>query len=251
VASPYEVLGVDPDADERAIVEAYRRRVKEAHPDHGGSAAEFGRVKTAYEELMDPDRPAAPGDGAAAADGTAAEGATADGRPRGPGTRSPAGGRPGSAGGAGAAARPAGGPADRPLEDVEVAYLDYEELADRGWSLEDDDLFEKAAREAIDPGAFGRFVNDPDDSLLEAAEGCGFTWPYSCRGGACANCAVAVVEGDLEMPANHVLPDELYDRGIRLSCIGRPTTDELRVVYNVKQLPDLQELLLPNRPFRG
>jgi curved DNA-binding protein CbpA len=223
VASPHEVLGVEPDADERDVIEAYRRRAKEAHPDHGGTPEAFHRVKAAYEELMATDRP----------DGEASGDAPFDRRP----TRS----------------RPAGNgrePAP-PATDVTVEYLDYEALSDHGWSLADEDLFEKAAAAAMDPGEFGRFVDDGDGSLLEAAEGCGFTWPYSCRGGACANCAVAMVEGDLEMPANHVLPDELYDKGIRLSCIGRPTTDEVRVVYNVKHLPDLKELLLPNHPFRG
>jgi ferredoxin len=225
VASPQEVLGVDGDADKREVVEAYRRRVKEAHPDHGGTMDSFREVKAAYEELVASDRD---GDGPTA---TAASGPPSRAH-RAPDSRD----------------RPAD--AAPPPAEVEVEYLDYEALADRGWSLEADDLFERAAAEALDPGEFGRFVDDADGSLLEGAEGCGFDWPYSCRGGACANCAVAVLEGDLEMPANHVLPDELYDRGIRLSCIGRPTTDELRVVYNVRHLPDLEVLLLPERPFR-
>jgi ferredoxin len=224
VASPQEVLGVGDDADERELVEAYRRRVKEAHPDHGGTMDSFREVKAAYEELAASDR-----------DGDDPGATAASGPP--------------------SRARPGRGPRERPAAaappEVEVEYLDYEALADRGWSLSDEDLFERAAAEALDPGEFGRFVDDVDGSLLEGAEDCGFDWPYSCRGGACANCAVAVVEGDIEMPANHVLPDELYDRGIRLSCIGRPTTEELRVVYNVRHLPDLEELLLPERPFQS
>jgi len=120
-------------------------------------------------------------------------------------------------------------------------------VADRGWTIDDPDLFEKAAEEGLTEPDCGRLLNDCDTSLLEAAEESGFDWPYSCRGGACANCAVAVAEGELSMPVNHVLPEEFVDRGIRLSCVGEPVTEELKVVYNVKDLPDLEELLLPPR----
>jgi hypothetical protein len=51
------------------------------------------------------------------------------------------------------------------------------------------------------------------------------------------------------MPVSHVLPEELLDRGIRLSCVGAPVTDDLKVVYNVKHMTDVEELLLPPGPF--
>ncbi|MFC4990130.1 DnaJ domain-containing protein, partial [Saliphagus infecundisoli] len=38
--SPFDVLRIAPDADDAEIERAYRERVKEAHPDHGGSADE-------------------------------------------------------------------------------------------------------------------------------------------------------------------------------------------------------------------
>lgn len=45
-------LGVDPDASPTAVKRAYRRRVKEAHPDTDtGSREEFKRVNRAYERL--------------------------------------------------------------------------------------------------------------------------------------------------------------------------------------------------------
>lgn len=46
-----EVLGVDPDAEPRAIRRAYRERVMETHPDHGGDREAFERVRWAYEHL--------------------------------------------------------------------------------------------------------------------------------------------------------------------------------------------------------
>jgi len=216
--SPFEVLRIDPTADEEAVERAYRRRVLETHPDQGGSRRAFRRTQAAYEAIM-----AERGFPGAASAASADDGgdADADGDPvRAPETR--------------------------------VEYLNYEVLDDYGWSLDDDDLFEKASAEGLtSSGDCGRFLHDSHESLLQGAEDCGFTWPYSCRGGACANCAVAVTDGELRMPVDHILPQELVDRGIRLSCVGTPVTDELHVVYNVKHLPALDDLLLPARPFDG
>ncbi|WP_423999769.1 J domain-containing protein [Haloarcula salina] len=48
----YRTLGLDPDADQGAIKQAYREKVKEVHPDtDSGSEAEFKQVKAAYERL--------------------------------------------------------------------------------------------------------------------------------------------------------------------------------------------------------
>ena len=221
--SPFETLRVDPGADAEEIEQAYRRRVMEAHPDHGGSAAEFQAVRAAYEELLDGNREleagGAAGDGAVESDGTTGEGEEADEE------------------------------TEPEPPDPEVEYLNFDVLADHGWSLDDDDLFEKAAEAGLSPEDYGRFAVEGRETLLEAAEERGFAWPYACRGGACANCAVAVAEGEMSMPVDHILPSEMLDRGIRLSCVGAPITDEMRVVYNVKHLPDLDELRLPPRPF--
>lgn len=48
-----EVLGIDPDASVEAIRTAYRERVKETHPDHGGDEEAFKRVRWAYEYLKE------------------------------------------------------------------------------------------------------------------------------------------------------------------------------------------------------
>ncbi|MDZ7745118.1 MAG: J domain-containing protein [Halobacteriales archaeon] len=47
------VLGVGIDADEEAVTTAYRDRVKETHPDHGGDETAFKRVQWAYEYLCE------------------------------------------------------------------------------------------------------------------------------------------------------------------------------------------------------
>jgi DnaJ-domain-containing protein 1 len=45
----YDVLGLPSGADEAAVRRAYRRRVKEVHPDHGGDEREFQRLQAAYD----------------------------------------------------------------------------------------------------------------------------------------------------------------------------------------------------------
>lgn len=50
----YDALGLEPDADQQAVREAYRRRVKEVHPDRpGGDEEAFKEVTAAYERLTD------------------------------------------------------------------------------------------------------------------------------------------------------------------------------------------------------
>jgi ferredoxin len=223
--SPFDVLGLDRGADEDAIERAYRERVKEAHPDQGGSAAEFRRVRDAYEAITS-------GEEESAIEPTDAEERTHRARER---AKSPD------------ESTPDPEPED-PSERI-VEFLDYDVLADHGWEVGDPDLFEKAASAGLEPPDFGRVTVEGDESLLEAAEGDGYSWPFACRGGACANCAVAVAAGDLDQPVDHILPDEMVDRGFRLSCVGAPVTEDTRVVYNVKHLPGLEDLRLPPHPF--
>ncbi|MEF8914220.1 J domain-containing protein [Natronomonas sp.] len=45
----YAVLGLPAGADRDAVQRAYRERIKEVHPDHGGDKAEFERVRDAYD----------------------------------------------------------------------------------------------------------------------------------------------------------------------------------------------------------
>lgn len=53
---PYAVLGVSADADHDTLVGAYRRAVKRAHPDGGGSAEQFRSVQEAWAVVGDPTR---------------------------------------------------------------------------------------------------------------------------------------------------------------------------------------------------
>jgi ferredoxin len=226
-------LGLDADADEDAVVRAYRERVKEVHPDHGGSVAAFKRVRRAYEHVT-AGRDPATFEAAEAAAGGDRRGSTDERR------------------GSAEEEVPSDGDADDGTADElgpTVEYLDYAAVESRGWNITDDDLFAKAEAADLGVDTHGILVVEPRETLLEAAERYGFSWPYACRGGACANCAVAVVEGGLEMPVSTVLDDDLTDRGVRLSCIGEPVTDDLKIVFNIEHLPGLAELRLPAEQF--
>ncbi|PPF78854.1 heat-shock protein [Subtercola sp. Z020] len=49
--TPYEVLGVSPRSTDDEVRRAYRRLLRETHPDTGGSAAEFHAVQLAWEQV--------------------------------------------------------------------------------------------------------------------------------------------------------------------------------------------------------
>lgn len=51
--SPYEILGVSPDASRAELTDAYRNRIKDVHPDHGGDEETFRRVREAYTAVRD------------------------------------------------------------------------------------------------------------------------------------------------------------------------------------------------------
>ncbi|MFB6120308.1 MAG: ferredoxin Fer [Halobacteriaceae archaeon] len=225
--SPFDVLGVDPDADEAEIERAYRRRVKEAHPDHGGSTAAFREVRAAYEQLTNGEYEARERDSGPSRP-TADSDPDSDSDPDHESTN--------------ARATPV---------DATVEYLNFDVLDDHGWAVGDPDLFRKAAAADLDSVDYGEFTVPAGETVLDAAEATGQTWPFACRGGACANCAVVLTQGEMMMAVDHILPEEMLDRGIRLSCIGKPTTPELQLLYNVKHLPDLDDLRLPPGPFEA
>jgi hypothetical protein len=53
-ATPYEVLGVSASASTEELRKAYRRMLREAHPDTGGSEARFHAVQRAWERIGTP-----------------------------------------------------------------------------------------------------------------------------------------------------------------------------------------------------
>jgi len=52
VDNPYQVLGVEPTAEEAVIDATYRSLLKKHHPDQGGDEEQFKQVKNAYEQIQ-------------------------------------------------------------------------------------------------------------------------------------------------------------------------------------------------------
>jgi curved DNA-binding protein CbpA len=101
-ATPYEVLGVDADASTEELRRAYRRRLRESHPDVGGDPALFHEVQTAWEQVGTPahraryDRANRPGGGPAGGPGSNGQRPPEPASPRTPGGWSHAGGTSGT-----------------------------------------------------------------------------------------------------------------------------------------------------------
>lgn len=51
-ASCWDILGIEPGADASVIKAAWRKRMKTAHPDQGGTREEFEQVQRAYEQAI-------------------------------------------------------------------------------------------------------------------------------------------------------------------------------------------------------
>jgi 2Fe-2S type ferredoxin len=126
-----------------------------------------------------------------------------------------------------------------------VEYLNYEVVDDNGWDMYEDPVFEEAAEAGLDDEDYGELDVNESEYILEAAEAQGYDWPFSCRAGACANCAAIVIEGEINMDMQQILSDEeIEDKNVRLTCIGSPETDEVKIVYNAKHLDYLQNRVI-------
>jgi 2Fe-2S type ferredoxin len=111
--------------------------------------------------------------------------------------------------------------------------------------MDDDDLFDKAADAGLADEDYGSLEVNQGEYILEAAEAQGYDWPFSCRAGACANCAAILKTGGIDMDMQQILSDEeVDDKNVRLTCIGTPTEDEVQIVYNAKHLDYLQNRVI-------
>jgi 2Fe-2S type ferredoxin len=126
-----------------------------------------------------------------------------------------------------------------------VEYLNYEVINDHSWDMDDEALFEKAADADLGSEDYGSLEVNQSEYILEAAEAQGYDWPFSCRAGACANCAAIVKEGEIDMDMQQILSnEEVNEKDVRLTCIGSPATDSIRIVYNAKHLDYLQNRVI-------
>lgn len=194
------VLGISPsDVELSRIQSAYHDKVKETHPDTGGTQENFITVQQAYELLLE----SLEDDTTMSDESDSYSGA---------------------------------------VYPASVKYIDYLE---RPSDKTVEEVF--ADTSLYDDSVAGSFSVLNGQTVLEAAEKHELDWPYSCRGGACANCAVYIVSGNVSTPDYTILSDDLYQDSYRLSCIGKPLSKQIKLVYNVKHKDQLAELLLPER----
>ncbi|TNF22113.1 MAG: phenylacetate-CoA oxygenase/reductase subunit PaaK [Rhodobacteraceae bacterium] len=81
-------------------------------------------------------------------------------------------------------------------------------------------------------GAARSFTMDKDQSVLDAALENALDAPYACKAGVCSTCKCRVLEGEVEMLANHALEDYEVAQGYVLSCQSYPVTDRVVVDYD-------------------
>jgi len=114
-----------------------------------------------------------------------------------------------------------------------LEYLDHRTVIERGWDIEDPDLFEKAAMADLDESQYGVIEGDQDQTILQIAEAHDLKWPFQCRSGTCARCAGVLADGEAEMDMNLFLEEEeVEEMDYRLTCTCYPESETVRVVFN-------------------
>ena len=73
---------------------------------------------------------------------------------------------------------------------------------------------------------------DKNTTILDAALENALDAPFACKAGVCSTCKCKVIEGEVEMVANHALEDYEVERGYVLSCQSFPVTDRVIVDYD-------------------
>ncbi|KUF10379.1 1,2-phenylacetyl-CoA epoxidase subunit PaaE [Pseudoponticoccus marisrubri] len=81
-------------------------------------------------------------------------------------------------------------------------------------------------------GATRSFAMSKEVSVLDAALENALDAPYACKAGVCSTCRCKVLEGEVEMVANHALEDYEVAQGYVLSCQSFPLTDRVTVDYD-------------------
>jgi len=69
-------------------------------------------------------------------------------------------------------------------------------------------------------------------TILQAALDNAIDAPFACRAGVCSSCRCRVLQGEVEMAANHALEDYEVEKGYVLSCQSFPLTDDVAIDYD-------------------
>ena len=93
------------------------------------------------------------------------------------------------------------------------------------------------------------FAADDGETVLAAAIRADLMIPYGCRNGACGTCKSRIISGEIDYGAH--LPATLSEadksEGLALLCVGKPLTDLVLEVREVRRAGDIQVRKLPCR----
>jgi 3-ketosteroid 9alpha-monooxygenase subunit B len=85
--------------------------------------------------------------------------------------------------------------------------------------------------ETLLDGASYNVHSEPGETLLDAMLRADVPAPNSCRSGLCGACMCRVVEGEVNLNANHVLDEADLAEGWTLACSATPASATLRVAF--------------------
>jgi ferredoxin len=79
-----------------------------------------------------------------------------------------------------------------------------------------------------------------DQYILQTGERQGVVLPFSCRNGACTECAVKVLSGQLQQPEAMGLSQDLQQEGYALLCVSYARSDLVVETQNEDEVYELQ-----------
>lgn len=99
--------------------------------------------------------------------------------------------------------------------------------------LDETEEFEQKEREVtiILRGERYKVIVQPDETIQEKALELGLEIPNSCQFGNCGTCKAKLLSGKLQLVEQTALTEEDIKQGYCLTCVGRPASDNVVIMY--------------------
>ncbi|WP_210639477.1 hybrid-cluster NAD(P)-dependent oxidoreductase [Pseudomonas sp. Tri1] len=105
-------------------------------------------------------------------------------------------------------------------ESFDIAALNEESLTEQATPLDQQDVF------TVTLSRSGKTFSMPSNqTVLSAAKKAGAIVPSSCSQGVCGTCKTALLQGTVNMSHNGGIRQREVDKGLRLLCCSKPTSD--------------------------